>query len=277
MSKTVLVILDGCGYALAKENCGYLEHMAECGQAAKYKVNSELPSMSRPLYATLLSGLPVHRHGIVNNMVTCPLQAQNIFSLCQNAGLTTAAAAYHWMCELFVRTPFAPVQDRFILNSDAAIQNGIYYFEDDYPDSHLFADALFLTEYCKPDFLLVHSMNIDDQGHKHCGGSRQQAAAALKADVILSSAIPHWQQQGYNIVVTADHGMNENGLHGGNSPLQREVPLYLFGSGIALHGRKDPAISQLAIAPLLCRLLGILPAPDMQTFEELEVDFFDKA
>ena len=270
----VLVILDGCGYDLAKENCGFLEHMAEAGQAAKYRVISQLPSMSRPLYATLLSGLPVHRHGILNNMVTRSLEAENLFSLCRAAGLTTAAAAYHWMCELFVTSPFSPAEHRFVLESQSPIQNGIYYFEDDYPDSHVFCDAMFLTAKYQPDFLLVHSMNVDDRGHKHCGGSKEQAAAAMKADLVLSMAVPQWLESGCQVVVTADHGMSEKGLHGGNTLIQREVPLYLFSSQAAMGVREEPVVDQLAIAPLLCRLLGLNPAAGMIDTGAMEVNFF---
>ncbi|TWH55968.1 putative proteins of the AP superfamily [Desulfitobacterium sp. LBE] len=273
MKKMIFVILDGCGYTLAKENCGFLEHMAESGQAAKYKVISQLPSMSRPLYATLLSGLSVYRHGIVNNLVSRALEAENLFSLCRAAGLTTAAAAYHWICELFITSPFQPLQDRFVLNSPSPIQNGIYYFEDDYPDSHLFADALFLIAQCEPDFLLVHSMNIDFQGHQHRGGSREQAVAAMKADLLLSAAVPQWLAQGYQVVITADHGMNENGLHGGNTPAQREVPLYLFSPQAAMGIYEERPVDQLLVAPLLCRLLDLLPAAGMQDITALEVVF----
>lgn len=274
MNRVVFVILDGCGYELAKENCGFLEHMAEAGQTAKYKVLSELPSMSRPLYATLLSGLSVYRHKIVNNLVSRRLEAESLFSLCKAAGLSTAAAAYHWMCELFVTAPFSPLENRFILSSDSLIENGIYYFEDDYPDSHVFSDAMFLTAKYQPDFLLVHTMNVDDQGHKHRAGSRRQAAAAVKADLLLSLAVPQWLERGYQVVVTADHGMNEKGLHGGNTPLQREVPLYLFSGRVVMRVREETALSQLAVAPLLCRLLGLEPAAGMLDIDALEVDFF---
>jgi len=275
MEKLVFVLLDGCGWDLAGENCGFLEHMAECGKAAKYKVRSELPSMSRPLYATLLCGLPVSQHGIVNNLVSRQLAAPNVFSLCRAAGGSTAAAAYHWVCELFTVAPFSPAEHRFLLGGDGAVQNGIYYFEDDYPDSHLFADALFLTATASPDFLLVHSMNIDDTGHRYGAHSRERAAAAMKADLLLSMALPQWLAAGYRVVVTADHGMGENGLHGGNTPAQREVPLYLFGTGIPARVVENP-VSQLLVAPLLCRLLGIAPAPGMQPLGEGGGVFFAK-
>ena len=273
MAKTVFVILDGCGYDLAQECCGFLEHMAESGNAAKYRVQSQLPSMSRPLYATLLTGLPVCRHGVGNNLMSAKLDAQSVFSLCREQDLSTAAAAYFWMSELFVHGPFDYAAHRYQLQGEGAIQRGIYYFEDDYPDSHLFMDAEFLRRAFAPDFLLAHSMNIDHTGHVHGVGSMQRSLAAIKADAVLASLVPMWLASGANLAVTADHGAGAHGLHGGNTPEQRTVPLYLLGKGVRNGIFTDAAISQLWVAPLLCKMLGIAPGKEMS---KPEVDFFDE-
>lgn len=89
MSKTIFVLLDACGYEIATEYLGYLEHMADYGLAAKYRVRGELPSMSRPMYETLLTGVPSHVHGITCNEVVRRSSQENIFSMCKKAGLTT--------------------------------------------------------------------------------------------------------------------------------------------------------------------------------------------
>lgn len=60
MGKTIFVLLDACGYEIATRYLGYLEHMVDYGLAAKYKVRGELPSMSRPMYETLMTGVPSH-------------------------------------------------------------------------------------------------------------------------------------------------------------------------------------------------------------------------
>jgi predicted AlkP superfamily pyrophosphatase or phosphodiesterase len=267
-----LVVLDGCGFELAQACCGYLEHMAECGQAAKYRVRSQLPSMSRPLYATLMTGLPVHRHGIGNNFVSTKLAADSVFSLCRAHGLTTAAAAYSWFSELFQHGAFDPAMHRYQLAGEGLIQHGLYYFEDDYPDTHLLLDAEFLRRSFAPDFLLAHSMNIDHAGHVHGENSMQRSLAAIKADAVLASLVPLWLESGARVVVTADHGAGAHGLHGGNTPEQRTVPLYLLGEGIRTGVWTEQPIDQLCVAPLLCRMLGIAPGEEMCATEG---EFFD--
>jgi predicted AlkP superfamily pyrophosphatase or phosphodiesterase len=276
MPKTILVLLDGCTFQAATENLGYMEHLVEACAAAKYRVRGELPSSSRPMYETLLTGLPVIVHGIWSNLTVRPSKCENIFSLCRKNGLTTAAAAYSWMSELYVRAPFDPLRDRFLNDEQSAIQHGIFYFEDDYPDSHVFADAAYLLGRHNPDFQLIHSMNIDDIGHAHTSASPQYAAAAAKANILLSMLLPDLIAAGYSVIVTADHGMNAYGLHGGNTAEQRETALYLVAPSSKRGNFARLPISQLSVAPLICKCLGIPPSREMRTLTELEVEFFEE-
>jgi predicted AlkP superfamily pyrophosphatase or phosphodiesterase len=273
-NKTILILLDGCGYDAATENLGFLEHLVSAGIASKFRVEGELPSLSRPMYETLMTGLPVFQHGITNNLIVHTSNQISLFDLCIENGLTTAASAYYWISELYVRAPFDHRMDRIQFYSEGKIQHGIYYFEDQYPDSHVFIDADYLRMKYGPDFMLVHSMNIDDAGHKYGGGTSQYHQAVALDNVVLSTFIPLWIEAGYQIVVTADHGMNEHHLHGGNSKLQRMVPLYII-SGIVVPGsHTNQSISELFIAPILCGLLGIKPSIGMRNLSEMEENIF---
>jgi predicted AlkP superfamily pyrophosphatase or phosphodiesterase len=274
MSKTILVLLDGCGFEAATENLGYLEHLVESGLGSKYKIMGELPSLSRPMYETILTGLPVYIHNISNNLDVRRSKQESIFSICHKSGFSTAASAYYWISELYCSAPFQYVTDRIRLHSDGLICNGIFYYEDCYPDSHVFSDAEFLRTTCNPDFLLIHSMNIDDEGHKHGVASSGYNAAVARAGLILSVFMPLWIAEGYNIVITSDHGMNAHHLHGGNTLIQREVPLYLFGAKVRPGNFCEESVSELADAPLICSLLGLEPPTGMKRLADLGVKFF---
>lgn len=265
MGKVIAVVLDGLRYDAARRYLGYMEHMVEAKRAACYRVLSELPSLSRTLYEVLLTGTPAWENGITTNSIVRLSERKSVFHLASEAGLTTAAAAYHWVSELYNRAPFNPLTDRHQHDAARPIQHGMFYFEDHYPDSHLFADAEALRTAHGPDFLYIHSMNIDDAGHKFGGESKEYQAAARRADAMLATLMPLWTAAGYTVIVTSDHGMNADGQHGGTAPSEREVPLYAVGEGFAAGDRSggDP-LPQLAFAPLLCRLLGLEPAPDMR-------------
>lgn len=263
MDKTILVILDACRFDAAKRNLGYIESLIDYKKGAKYRLWGELPSLSRTMYATMLTGLPAWQHGITDNEVNFTLTCDHLFSLCRRAGGVTAAASYGWMSELFDHGPFDLVRDRYQLESEGNISHGIYYVHDDYPDNHLFADGEYLRKTYQPDFLLYHSMAIDRQGHLHGAGSVQYEKAVCEAGYILAGLLPQWLKEGWQVVITADHGMNEMGIHGGTDSAQREIPLYIFSDKVRPGRFEEQEMTGLCVAPLLCRLLGITSGEGM--------------
>lgn len=262
-NKLIAVVLDGLRHDAARKYMGYMEHLVEQKLVSCYKVQSELPSLSRPLYEVLLTGTPAIRNGITGNNIVRLSNEQSVFHLALGANLRTAAAAYHWVSELYNSAPFNPITDRHQHNVLSPIQHGSFYFEDHYPDSHVFADAEYLRNAFDPHFLYIHSMNIDDAGHRYGGESKEYERSVRIADSLLATLFPLWMSQGYRILVTADHGMNANGFHGGVSPSERHVPLYTFGEdALSLEDEMQP-LPQLRIAPLMCHCLGIEPSAAM--------------
>ncbi|MFP4979256.1 alkaline phosphatase family protein [Paenibacillus sp. CN-4] len=264
-SKLIVVVLDGLNYDTARRCMGYLEHLTEHEVMVCCEVKSELPSNSRPLYEVLLTGTPAYRNGITANSVVRLSRETSVFQLAAEAGLTTAAAAYHWVSELYNGAPFDPAADRHQHDPAKPIQHGMFYFEDHYPDSHLFADAEHLRRTYAPDFLYIHSMNIDDAGHRYGGNGKEYEGAAKTADTLLAMLLPGWLEAGYRVIVTADHGMNANGMHGGTTREERIVPLYL--AGLELEAGEEQPLAQLGMAGLMCRCLGLEPPASMRQTE----------
>jgi predicted AlkP superfamily pyrophosphatase or phosphodiesterase len=251
--KTILIVLDGLAYQVACECMGYLQGLCVAGQGRLYKVQCELPSLSRPLYECILTGIAPVNSGITHNRVVRLSSQQSVFHYARAAGLTTAAAAYHWVSELYNRAPFEAARDRHTYEPELPIQYGHFYYADHYPDSHLFDDAESLRRRYDPDFLLIHPMNIDDAGHQHGLSSSQYRNATRLADICLSTYLPAWLDQGYQVMVTADHGMNNDRSHGGLLKEEREVPLFVLGTGFSL-GEASP--QQTELCGTVCELLG---------------------
>lgn len=262
-NKLIFIMIDGLRYDTAVSQMGYLHHLIENGKAARFKVKSELPSLSRPLYEVLLTGTPVYQNGITSNQTVRLSHEESLFHLTKKNGLKNAAAAYYWVSELYNSAPFNPMTDRMQLETNFPIEHGIFYWEDHYPDSHLFTDAHYLLETFQPDFLFVHSMNIDDDGHKYTADSKEYRNRTIAADIILANLLPFWMEAGYQVIITSDHGMNEDGQHGGTTSADRDVPLFVISSQLK-PGIVEEEISQLQIAPLACRLLTISPSSVMQ-------------
>lgn len=253
--KTILVLIDGLNYATADRCLGYLKALCRQGLGQSYIVRCELPALSRPLYECVLTGVTPVVSGIVNNRIIRLSHQKSIFHYATAAGLTTAAAAYHWVSELYNRAPFVAARDRHTDDTTLPIQHGHFYYADHYPDSHLFADAESLRIRYQPDFLFIHSMNVDDAGHCHGQDSRQYRDAARAVDSMMSDYLPTWLDEGYQIIITADHGMDDDGNHCGSADIETLVPFFVFGSAFSLCSSAE--IQQTEICGTVCQLLGV--------------------
>lgn len=265
MSKVVLVVCDALRDDTAAAYMGYLEHLVEVKRAVRYRVTGELPSMSRPMYETLHTGLPSSQHGITSNAAVRRSKVPNVFQCVREAGLVTAASAYCWYSELYNRAPYDIVNDREVDDEALNIQHGRFYREDNYPDIEVFAAGAMLARRFYPDYLLIHPMMIDTMGEAYGADSPQYRRQVIQQDQILANLIPEVSQAGYTVLVTADHGMSDDtSTHGGTTPQMRNVPLYVISQDAHNGGRRDLILSQLQIAPTLLSLLGVPIPPTMK-------------
>ena len=93
--KVILVVLDGLNHDVARHAMGHLQAYVSAGRATLYKLTCELPALSRPLYECILTGVPPIESGIVHNNVSRLSHQRSVFHYAREAGLSTAAAAYH--------------------------------------------------------------------------------------------------------------------------------------------------------------------------------------
>ena len=135
---------------------GYLGGMVEAGRGLHTTLSAALPSLSRPLYECILTGVPPVASGITHNGVNRLSQHDAIFHLARAAGKRTAAAAYYWVSELYNQSPWLAARDRYTHDEQLPIQHGCFYWDDAYPDSHLLMVGEWLRSQYDPDFLLIH-------------------------------------------------------------------------------------------------------------------------
>lgn len=270
MSKVILVLCDGLRNDTAVEVMGYLEHLVESQIAMRYLIKGELPTISRPMYETILTGTPVSTHGITSNWVVKQSEMPSIFSVARENGKRTAASAYFWFSELFNGCPYVPWLDKECEDPAKNIQFGRFYTVDEMPDEETFNAGNILLNKYDPDFLLIHPMGMDSCGHKHGPDSNQYRNNALLIDIILATYIPGWLDKGYTVMVTSDHGMSRNNSHNGTLPESRDVPLYIIQSGNPVLLAKEINQSMLCIAPTVLELMGLSIPGTMKTLGLLQ-------
>lgn len=118
-------------------------------------------------------------------------------------------------------------------------------------------DGEWLRTQYDPDFLLIHPMGVDDAGHKFGLDSRQYRNQARRMDSLLADLLPQWLAEGYQVVITSDHGMNNDLSHGGTLSEERTVPLWLFGDAFIERWPDGVVIAQTQLCALMADLLGI--------------------
>jgi predicted AlkP superfamily pyrophosphatase or phosphodiesterase len=261
MSKVILILSDALRYDVAKDNMGFLGHLVESKLASLYQIVGELPGMSRPMYETIHTGLLSSEHGIVANSMVQRSTKPNIFQSAVQAGKVTAAAAYYWFSELYNHAPYNRIDDKEVADNSLSIQHGRFYTEDEYPDIELIETAAHLVRKLSPDYLLLHPMGMDYHGETYGSDSSEYRNHAIHQDMWLAPFIMEWMECGYVIMITGDHGINKDGAHGGTTPEQREVPLFVIHPDVKGRGDTGEIISQLQIAPTICKILNV-PIPE---------------
>lgn len=275
--KVVFVVVDGMRNDTARRHLGYLEGLIERNAGLRARVQSILPSMSRPCYEAILTGSHPLDNGIVGNDTVRLSKLESLFTRIRKADKTSALVAYYWMSELYRRAPFDLIADVEQDDQPDSFNFGRFYFEDSFPDTHAFAQAEHLRVKHQPDFLLIHPMGVDDIGHKFGSDSKEYQGTVAKMGMIIARLLPGWLEDGYTVIVTSDHGMNSIGFHGGTDEGERLVPFYVFGSRLALTGEQPELLDQTTLADLLCRLLEITPADTMTEFsDELYTRWFGR-
>ena len=197
-----------------------------------------LPSVSGPCYASIHTGLTPQDHGVTSNYHEGKLEDADIFSAVRAAGGTTAAIAHSFFSDYFQASPFDPMRDMEVDDIHRPIQHARFYTmagankaQPATPsDIDLFWQMSLLIERHQPDYFLFHSCTLDSLGHNYGFDSIQIDKNCYTIDAALGDFIPRWQAQGYDVIITADHGQSARGHHGGTEAIMRDIPIYYFAN-----------------------------------------------
>ena len=274
-NKVILLILDGPGYSYARKLMGNLEGWLDSGEANLWKGQSVLPSVSGPCYASIHTGLTPQDHGVTSNYHQGKLEDADIFSAVKAAGGTTAAVAHSFFSDYFQASPFEPLRDMEVDDVNRPIQHARFYtmagenkaLTATPSDIDLFWQMSLLIQRHRLDYFLFLSSTLDSLGHHYGFDSIEIDKNCYTINAALGDFIPRWQEQGYDVIVTADHGQSARGHHGGTEAIMRDIPIYYFANPTNPIQRpaQDHVIAQTALAPGILQRMGIAIPESMQT------------
>lgn len=269
--KLLLIILDGVPWRNFRRLFGNLEGWIDSGEARVWKLRSVLPSTSASCYASIHTGVAPAEHGCTGNGNVFRLSQKDVFSQMRAAGGVTGAVAHSFWSQFFNRDPFDYVRDVEYDEPDStSINHGRFHSMTGYGKDNQMTPSdvdLFgtLTNLCLRfglDYGMLHTSTLDSMGHRFYHDCHEMDHACFVMDEMLAPFISRWRGLGYEVIVTADHGQDERGHHGGRSPLQQETALYYFGE--ADGPSNETVIDQLQLAPTILTRLGAPVAETMR-------------
>lgn len=269
MTKLLLIILDGVPYRNWRRLFGNLEGWVEQGAARVRRMRSVLPSTSACCYASIHTGLPPQTHRIWDNADIRRLEFPDVFSALTRAGRKTGAVTHSYWSEFFNRAPFDVVRDIEYDEPDGPITHGRFHTMHGYghanqmtpADYDLFGTLTRLCEVKGIDYGILHSCTLDSMGHRFFHDCMEMDNACSQLDGILAPFLHRWRAAGYEVIVTADHGQDDRGHHGGTGEAQRDFAFYYFGDSPL--PPEDEVLDQLALAPSILTRMSVPVPPTM--------------
>ena len=270
-NKLLLLIIDGVPWRNWRSLFGNLEAWVDSQDAQVWKIRAPLPSTSASCYASIHTGVPPVVHGSTGNDHVFRIELPDIFSEVRNAGGITGAVTHSFWSEFFNRAPFNAINDiEYDEPESKSINHGRFHTMSGYglknqmtpSDADLFATLAMLVQRYQIDYGILHTCTLDSMGHRFKHECEEMDDACFLLDAQLAPYISRWRNEGYDIIVTADHGQSERGHHGGRGEDQQDAALYYFGNNAI--AEEGTMLNLMQIAPSILNRLGVAIPPSMR-------------
>ncbi|XP_017025239.1 GPI ethanolamine phosphate transferase 2 [Drosophila kikkawai] len=139
-----------------------------------------------------------------------------------------------------------------------AENNDSFYVNDFYEGDRNVTKVL-ESELEKSDWslLILHYLGLDHIGHVEGNASPRINLKLKEMDEAVQKILEHKNLPNYLLMLTGDHGMADGGGHGGNTPAETLVPLYLYSKNCSKATTVTKTYNQIDLAPTLSVLLSV--------------------
>jgi predicted AlkP superfamily pyrophosphatase or phosphodiesterase len=205
--KVMVIYIDGLGYdnyvRLSGE--GIMPFISACGSLEK--AVTVYPPITDVAFTSMTTGVTPLKHGIRKRGDT-GLKAETVFESLANQGKS------YRLVEADIKILKADIKTTLNIDEN---RNGTI-------DDEIFQSALEAASE-GPDLLMVHFHSFDDTGHRFGPYSAEARACAGLLDGYVGKLREQWKGE---IIITADHGMHEEGeggSHGDYKPEDMYIPV----------------------------------------------------
>jgi hypothetical protein len=235
--RVILIIVDGLRLDAAYGR-PFLDGLRTQGIDAAAKTH--FPSLSRPNYVSIVTGVEPRWSGVRTNDYERPVTIDSVMARARAAGMQVS----------FVTDGADGFPAMFSRDLDAGVLSG-------WPGG--LESATKNAAAGASELVILLPTGIDEAGHGFGAASPEYREAARQVDGILERALADVDLEKDAIIAVADHGHVDRGGHGGIESEVLSVPLVLAGAGIE-RGATLIGAEIIDVAPTVAALLG-LPAP----------------
>eukprot|EP00667_Euglena_gracilis_P016202 EG_transcript_16918 len=237
--------------------------------AATLRARNQLPTLSQPNWATLLTGQVPVQTGIFSNDWD---PSVDLFpGDPSKTSITPAAGEGQLPAPLWkVARDHMAAEGKPFVTAASISWNKLQLLMGSSPVDHLFMgdgnDTAVLNAMeeairrHQPDFMFVHFDGIDHAGHAHHWNSEEYNQAVAQVDAYIGRLLRALEDAGILgstlVTIVGDHGGDTN--HGQSSPICIHVPVIAWGAGVTRGLSLDSKfISNADVAPTLLHGIGV--------------------
>ncbi|XP_034651982.1 GPI ethanolamine phosphate transferase 2 [Drosophila subobscura] len=213
----------------------------------KLTLQVDIPTVTMPRLKSITTGTLSNFIDIALNVGhTEQLEDSLLHRLKQRNRVVSFAGDHTWI-NLFPSefTRHAENNDSFFVND---------FYEGDRNVTRVLESELELKDW---SLLILHYLGLDHIGHVEGNASPKVQHKLKEMDEALQKILEHRNFPNYLVLLTGDHGMAEGGGHGGNTPAETLVPLYLYSKNCSRPSSGSKRYNQIDLAPTLAVLLSV--------------------
>ncbi len=228
--RIILLVLDGvCRDLLYDEGIAPVINARWKKSGLRFgKAHASLPTISAPNYFTLITGAPPFLHGVTNNArrQTLDRRIKTIFSYLEASGLSSACIGFNWY--------------KTLTGSEPSLYIPVECCEQDDSPEVLQSLLRLIRARTLPFFTLAHFLAPDNAAHLTRSNKSHLYLESIRIIDRLTEELFNAIDRNYPntlIIITADHGMNVDGNHGGKDEASLMIPLLLLAPHGSTAGR----------------------------------------
>ena len=253
-NKVIMILVDGMrpDFVMGSDNAYIKTFLA--GSVYTMSARTIMPSVTLPCHTSLFFSVPSERHGILTNTWVPQVRPiKGLVETLKGAG-KKCAFIYDW-------GPLRDLTRPEDLSFSYYTNGNTIGYENTLPLHTARAVELLKSE--APDFLFIYMGLPDHRGHDFGFTTAEYAEGiSLCWDAIRAITEAAATQQGYGVIVLADHG-GHGRMHGEDIPEDMTIPLIMHGE-LFKNVDLSSGANIIDVAPTITGAMGVEPDGDWE-------------